>query len=94
MIQMIAMFQLITAQVEVPGQFDRLCREKCEFLAVQDDSVKLIDQWLNRTIILGKYAASAQPFVPPSEAPIIDLVSPRGWRIVASLLSLKFVYIC
>lgn len=84
MIHFIAIFQLLAAQSTVPGQIDSICRGKCEFLAVQDSSVKLIDQWLNRSVVLGRYVASGQSLVGRTEAPVLDMGSSLGWRIVAS----------
>ena len=54
-------------------------------LAVQDGRVRLVDQWLDRNLDLGKYAEAAQRFVPETEAPVNDLRSPRGWRVVTSV---------
>lgn len=83
MTHLIAIFLLASPAI-VPGQVDSICREKCEILAVQGSRVKFIDQWLNRTVVLGRYALSAQGLVPQTEAPVRDIVSPRGWRIVIS----------
>jgi hypothetical protein len=37
-----------------------------------------------RQLVIGKYANSGQRFVPHNEAPIRDLRSPRGWRVIVS----------
>ena len=81
------LFQLAGAAADVPGHIDSICRNQCEILAVQDGRVKLIDQWAPaaRTIDLGKYASAAQGLIPQTEAPVHDLRSPHGWRIVASV---------
>jgi hypothetical protein len=84
MTHLITVVALLAAPAAVPGQVDSICRAKCEILAVQGGSVKFIDQWLNRTVVLGRYAASAQNLVPRTEAPIREIKSARGWRIVAS----------
>ncbi len=67
-----------------PGVIDRVCRDKCVSLVIQNGNVKLVDQWLNRTVVLGNYAAQARSLVPPAEAPLRSLRSPRGWRIAVS----------
>ncbi len=69
----------------IPGQIDSVCRERCDILAVQEGKVRFIDQWLNRNLVLGTYAAGAQRLVPRAEAPVRDLRSPNGWRIVVSV---------
>jgi hypothetical protein len=84
MIMALAILQLLAADTAVPGQRDSICREKCVILAVQDGTVRYIDQWTGRTLALGKYARSAQRLVPRIEAPVSDLRTPRGWRVIAS----------
>jgi hypothetical protein len=70
----------------VPGQIDSICRAHCEILAVQDGRVKFIDQWPpTRSLDFGKYVSAAQRLVPGSEAPVLDLRSPRGWRVISSV---------
>jgi hypothetical protein len=64
---------------------DRICRTGCVMLEVQETRVQLIDQWLTRNLNLGPYIAAAQHLVPPTEAPISDLQTPEGWRVVTSL---------
>jgi hypothetical protein len=79
-------FQILAATATVPGQIDSICRAHCEVLAVQDGKVKFIDRWPpTRNLDLGKYAPAAQRLVPRTEAPVLDLRSPRGWRVVASV---------
>jgi hypothetical protein len=79
-------FQLFAAQSGVPGAVDSICKEeKCSVLAVQGAEVKLVDQSLNRTIALGRYAPSARGIVPRTEAPVHDVKSPHGWRIIVSV---------
>jgi hypothetical protein len=76
--------QLITGAA-VPGQVDSICRINCKILAVQEGTVRLIDQSPpTRNLVLGKYMPAAQHLVPKTEAPILNLRSTRGWRIVAS----------
>lgn len=84
MIRFIILFQLTAAPSQLTGQIDSICREKCKVIAVQDNDVKLIDQWLGRTLTLGKYAPAAVGRLPPTEAPVLDLKSSNGWRIIAS----------
>jgi hypothetical protein len=64
---------------------DRICRTGCVMLEVQETRVQLIDQWLTRNLNLGPYIAAAQHLVPPTEAPISDLQTPEGWRVVTSV---------
>ena len=85
MILALAIFQVAAAS-GVPGAIDRVCGAYCEVLAVQGDTVRFIDQWPPaRTLVLGTYARTAQDLVPRPEAPISDLRSPGGWRVVASV---------
>jgi hypothetical protein len=86
MIPTLVIFQLVAASAAVPGQIDSICRDQCEILAVQEGTVRFIDQWPpTRNLDLGKYAPAAQRLVPRTEAPVRDLRSPRGWRVVASV---------
>ena len=80
----VVLLQLVVSSV-VPGQVDSICRDKCEIIAVQAGVVKFINQWPpTRTLALGEYAPAAQHLVPKTEAPILDLRSKGGWRVVAS----------
>lgn len=81
------LFQASAIAADVAGQIDRICRDHCEILAIQDGRVKFIDQWppLLRTVDLGKHASAAQGLIPRTEAAVHDLRSPHGWRIVASV---------
>ncbi len=73
------------AQTLVPGQLDAICRAQCEILALQQGSVKYLDRRAPATtIVLGKYAASAKNLAPPTELPVSDLRTPRGWRVVVT----------
>lgn len=86
MITVLAMIPLLAAAAALPGQIDSICREHCDALAVQDGKVRFIDQWPPaRTLDLGKYQPAAQALVPRTEAPILDLHSPRGWHIIVSV---------
>jgi hypothetical protein len=79
-------FQLVAASAGIQGQVASDCRRgKCDILAVQKGRVGRIDQWLDRDLDLGQYAADAQHLIPQTEAPISDLRSRRGWRVVASV---------
>jgi hypothetical protein len=54
-------------------------------LAVQDGAVKFIDQMPpGSSLKVGDYVSADQPLVPLTEAPIRDLHSRRGWRVVVS----------
>lgn len=77
---------LALAAAAVTGQVDSVCRTYCQALAVQGGVVKYIDQTppSPRTLDIGKYLADPQKVLPLTEAPIRDLRSPRGWRVVAS----------
>jgi hypothetical protein len=81
------LFQMSAIAADVAGQIDRICRDHCEILAIQDGQVKLMDQWppVSRTVDLGKHASGAQGLIPRTEAAVHDLRSPHGWRIVASV---------
>jgi len=80
----LVLFQLAAVSAPVPGQVDSICREgKCEIVTVQKGRVRRIDQW--RDLDLGKYAVDAQHLIPSTEAPVSDLRSARGWRVVASV---------
>jgi hypothetical protein len=86
MILALVIFQVAAAPGVAPGQVDSICRSRCEILAVQAGSVRFIDQWPPaRNLNLGKYALEAQGLVPRTEAPVLDLRSHRGWRVVASV---------
>jgi len=75
----------LLASGTIPGQIDSICRERCDVLAIQEGKVRYIDQWLNRNLVLGTYVAGAQRFVPREEAPVRDLRSPNGWRVIISV---------
>jgi hypothetical protein len=80
-------FQLAAASVTVPGQIDRVCQPTgyCDVLVVQDDVVKLIaPEPLPKNLVVGNYIRADQSLVPRREAPIRDLRSRRGWRVVVS----------
>jgi hypothetical protein len=78
-------FQLAAASVIVPGQIDHECRTFCTMLAVQDGAVKFIDQTPpGSSLNVGDYVSADQPLIPLTEAPIRDLHSRRGWRVVVS----------
>jgi len=53
---------------------------------VQNRDVKLINQMPHapRTLTVGRYCRAAQHLVPDAEAPIRDLRSPTGWRVIVS----------
>jgi hypothetical protein len=87
MIKTLVLFQLIAASAAVPGQVDIACRAYCQVLVVQGGIVKFLDQAPHspRTVILGNYAPAAQRLVPRTEAPVRDLRSSGGWRVVVSI---------
>ena len=84
-------FTLLNLFAAVPGEIDRSCWKSpvagsaenvCQILTVDRDMVTFIEPL--RTIKLDRYVSVAQRFVPRTEAPIRDLRSPQGWRIVVS----------
>jgi hypothetical protein len=80
--------QFLVASVVAPGQIDIICSgDDCDVLAVQNGSVILIQggPFPIRGPDLGKYLSAAQPLVPRTEAPVRDLRSPGGWRVIASV---------
>jgi hypothetical protein len=87
MIRTLVILQLAAATASAPGQIDSICRAKCEVLAVRAGEVRLINQWLSpaTNIDLGKYAGGSQSLVPRAEAPVLDVRSRGGWRVVASV---------
>ncbi len=83
MIATIALFQILAAPAAVPGEIDRACLNGyCNILAVQNGRVRLLDSM--RNLIIGHYVEPDQHLVPQTEAPVRDLRSKRGWRIVVS----------
>lgn len=84
MIGLFAASLLLAPPPGAPKVIDRICREKCLSLVIQSGNVNLVDQWLNRTVTLGKYAPQARNLVPTTEAPVRSLASRLGWRIAAS----------
>jgi hypothetical protein len=77
--------QLVWALPIAAAQIDHICLAYCETLVVENGVVRLIDLVPpTRTLAVGSYVASDQHLVPAAEAPIRDLRSPRGWRIVVS----------
>ena len=86
MMTTIVILQLLAAPLIVPGQIDSICGAHCEILAVQEGRVRFIDQRPpTRSVDLGKYIPTAQPLVPRTEAPVRDLRSQSGWRVVTSV---------
>ena len=83
--QALLIVPLVAAPAVVPGQVDSICREKCVILATQGGRVRFIDQWLDRNLDIGKYVEVAQRLIPQTEAPVSDLRSSRGWRVVTSV---------
>src|SRR5207245_1726944 len=74
---------LLLVSAAVLGEIDRVCHNGyCTVLKVQDGRVRLIDPV--RSLVMGKYIQSDRHLVPPTEAPIRDLVSARRWHIVIS----------
>ncbi|HTQ55736.1 MAG TPA: hypothetical protein VMI94_14815 [Bryobacteraceae bacterium] len=53
-------------------------------LAVQDENVRLINRSLFVNLDLGHYVSEARHLVPDTEAPVRDLRTVTGWRIIAS----------
>ena len=85
MIYAFLLFQLATTSNTPRMEVDRICRARCEILTVQEGTVRFINEWPpSRTLSLGRYAAEAQSFVPRTEAPVRDLRSEHGWRVVVS----------
>lgn len=79
------LFQMALAAA-IPGEVDRQCGAHCEILVVHDGTVQLIDEWPpGRNLVLGRYAPAAEHLVPGTEAPVGDLRSKIGWRVVASI---------
>src|ERR1700749_1607668 len=77
--------QLVAAHVKAPGEIDSICSTYCQVLAVQQGQVRFIDFVPpSRNLLLGKYLPGDQHLVPKTEAPIRDLRSPQGWRVVVS----------
>jgi hypothetical protein len=77
--------QILAASGTVPGQIDSVCRAYCQALAVQNGLVRFVDMVQPpRNLIIGRYVRSDQRLVPRSEAPIRDLRSRHGWRVVVS----------
>jgi hypothetical protein len=86
MIFLSVILQLLAVPASVPGQIDIVCRPHCQVLAIQGGKVRLLDKGpLQRDLSLGQYAAPAQASVPRSEAPVTDLRTSRGWRLIASV---------
>jgi hypothetical protein len=78
-------FQLVAAAASIPGQIDSVCRTYCQALAVQSGIVRSVDLVPpTRTLAIGRYAQAARRLVPPIEAPIRDMTSAHGWRIIVS----------
>lgn len=67
-------------------QVNQFCFKKdvCQSLVVRKREVHFVDPTLNRDLVLGRYVSADQPLVPQSEAPIRELRSDLGWRIVLS----------
>jgi hypothetical protein len=65
--------------------FDHFCLVQCQTLRVRGSDVEFVDEGLNRTLKVGRYVRVAQSVVPGKEAPIRDLRTTRGWRVVASV---------
>ena len=86
MLAILISIPLLAPVTSLPGQIDSICREHCEVVAVQAGRVRFIDQWPPaRNLDVGKYVPTAQRSVPRTEAPVLDLRSQHGWRIVASV---------
>jgi hypothetical protein len=77
---------LVAWPAAIPGQRDAVCRAYCHVLAVQNGLVRYIDQapHVPRNLLMGHYVREDQPLVPETEAPIRDLRTHRGWRVVVS----------
>jgi hypothetical protein len=84
--KMILSIAFLAASAAAQGQVDRVCRAYCTMLSVQGGTVRFIEQSPEapRDIALGRYMQAEQHFVPRTEAPIRNLRSQRGWRIVIS----------
>ena len=77
--------QLLGIHDPVPGQKDSVCRQYCQTLAVKDGIVRFMDLVPPpRNLPVGQYIEADQFLVPAIEAPIRDLRSQNGWRIVVS----------
>lgn len=81
-------FQALTASDAVSGQIDQVCHSYCQGLAVQGGVVKFVDKAPHapRTLVIGPYLRAIQHLVPRTEAPIRNLRSRRGWRIIVSAI--------
>ncbi len=86
MVLLATILQLLALAPAVSGEIDKVCNPHCQVLAIQGGAVKLIDRSPQRKELnLGPYVASAQARVPHSGAPVTDLHTPRGWRVIASV---------
>ncbi len=79
---LLVLLPFLVATAAVPGQIDEACLTDCSVLAVQHGDVMFLQP--SREVALGRYQRRAQSLVPTTEAPIRDLHSPVGWRIVVS----------
>jgi len=88
-------FAVSAVSAAVPGEVHRLCLgQSCQVLAVQDGVVRFIEDRppAPRNLVLGHYVSADQRLVPRTEAPIRDVRSPRGWRIVVSACFIRGEY--
>jgi hypothetical protein len=69
-------------------QVDRACvAEHCQTLTVRNGEVRFIENTPPaRDLLLGPYLTGDKRLVPRTEAPIRELRSQRGWRVVVSAL--------
>jgi len=79
---------LIAASAGLCREVDRVCvADQCKSLELEGGVVRFVDRFPPaRNLVVGTYVAAAQSVVPATEAPIRELASPRGWRVVVSAL--------
>lgn len=77
--------QLLLA-VSLNGQVDKVCRVYCQTIVVEGGVVKFLDETppAPRKLDMGSYLAEVQAKVPRAEAPIRELNSSTGWKIIAT----------
>jgi hypothetical protein len=77
---------LVLTSAAFCSQVDRFClADSCQSLEIEGGVVRFSDPSPpSRSLVIGTYVATAQRLVPATEAPIRQLVSARGWRLVVS----------
>ena len=78
---------LTTLSIEAPKQVDVVCRAYCSAIDIADGLVRYAEYTPReaiRSFGLGRYVPKAQGLVPSTEAPIRDLSTLAGWRVIVS----------